>query len=103
ANVENVTVKANSTNIRSGPGTSYPAIGSSSSGDTYRLQKTDGDWHQIVLAHGEYGWVASWLTDTKGEPIPASNETAATVQAPEQQASSTSSDLTSLDGYNIML
>lgn len=56
------TVTHTDVNFRSGPGTSYPVIGSLDKGDTLRVLETQGDWVQAVSPRGITGWVASWLT-----------------------------------------
>ncbi len=68
-------VNATDVNFRSGPGTSYPAIGMLQKGDTLRLIETQGDWIRAVSPKGVTGWVASWLTtgasDAKGFTVTA--------------------------------
>ncbi|RDW20433.1 N-acetylmuramoyl-L-alanine amidase [Oceanobacillus chungangensis] len=97
---ENVTVTASSVNIRSGPSTNYSIIGSTYSGDTYPLVATDGDWHQVSLANGSIGWIASWLTNKvtrTEEPTHTSSVGAA------DNTAATSSTSGSLAGFNIVI
>ena len=54
------TVTATDVNFRSGPGTSYPVIGSLDKGDVLRVLEVQGDWMHAV-AQGITGWVAAWL------------------------------------------
>jgi len=44
-------------NVRSGPGTSYPVIGSLAPGDSTGVTNTDGNWCQVDLS-GTEGWVS---------------------------------------------
>ena len=95
---DSITVTANSVRLRSGPGTDYNVIGSSSAGDTYNIVETNGDWHQIKFSNGSTGWIAAWLTNTSStseqssEPINTSNNT---------NNNTPQSD--SLEGYTIVL
>lgn len=61
--IETITITADGVNIRSGPGEEYPVIGSASSGKTYELIHTEGNWHKVSLKGGKTGWVASKLTN----------------------------------------
>lgn len=56
------TVTHTDVNFRSGPGTSYPVIGSLNKGDVLRVLDVKGDWMQAVSPKGITGWVAAWLT-----------------------------------------
>jgi N-acetylmuramoyl-L-alanine amidase len=56
------TVTATDVNFRSGPGTSYPVIGSLDKGDVLRVLEVQGDWMHAVSPKGITGWVAAWLT-----------------------------------------
>lgn len=58
------TVTATDVNFRSGPGTSYPVIGSLDRGDTLWVLDTSGEWKHAVSPWGQTGWVAGWLTST---------------------------------------
>lgn len=95
---DSITVTANSVRLRSGPGTDYNVIGSSSAGDTYNIVETNGDWHQIKFSNGSTGWIAAWLTNTSStseqssEPINTSNNT--NNNTPQSE---------SLEGYTIVL
>ncbi len=98
---DSITVTANSVRLRSGPGTNYNVIGSSSAGDTYNIVETNSDWHQIKLSNGQAGWIAAWLTNTSSnseqtsEPNNTSNNTN-TTNTPKVKSGS-------LEGYNIVL
>lgn len=63
-----VRLTANQTaNIRSGPGTNYPAIGRLSAGDSYPIvaKNPAGDWYQFQI-EGRDGWVISSLVTVSG-------------------------------------
>lgn len=58
-----VPVTASSTvNLRGGPGTNYPVVGTLSAGQTAQAVARNGDW--LYLANGM--WVAGWLVSTQG-------------------------------------
>lgn len=56
-------------NVRSGPGTGYPKIGSLANGATYRVtgQSEDGSWWQITY-DGREGWVSGDVVNLGGNP-----------------------------------
>lgn len=58
-----VTILADGVNIRSGPGQNYIVVDSASTGNTFPVVQSEGEWHQIKLENGQKAWVASWLTD----------------------------------------
>lgn len=70
---EKITIIANGVNIRSGPGTNHSIIGSTSSGDTYNIVDSSGDWCKVSLANGDTAWIAGWLTNMGTKELPASN------------------------------
>jgi len=58
-------------NVRSGPGTTYPLVGSGNQGQTFRItgKNPAGDWWQIDF-NGQTGWVIGQLvTVTGGESV----------------------------------
>lgn len=57
------TVTADSLRIRSGPGTSYSAIGSLQQGEQVTVTASKGDWLNIRTAGGAKGWVAKEYVD----------------------------------------
>jgi hypothetical protein len=64
-----VRLTANQTaNVRSGPGTSYPAIGRLSAGDSYPIvaKNPGGDWYQFEI-EGREGWVTASLVSVSGD------------------------------------
>jgi len=73
AQTETITVKEKKINVRSGPGTNYSIIASIKEGETYSVEKREGEWIQIVLDSGEKAWVANWVV---------SLETVNTLEAP---------------------
>ncbi len=70
-------VAAKTINVRGGPGTAYPVVGSLSDGDNVRIvaKNAAGDWWQIRLPNEVLGWVydaiVSITGDTGGIPVAA--------------------------------
>lgn len=90
-NEEEVQVTASGVNIRSGPGTENSIIGAATSGDTYQLIESSGDWVKVLLSSGHEGWIAANLTNqTQGSEA-------------VEQTSNVSNANGSLAGYNIVL
>ena len=89
-NETNIQVTASGVNIRSGPGTDYSIIGSTTSGDTYHLIESSGDWVKVSLSNGGHGWIAANLTNQ-----------APTVEKTNKVSHSNANG--SLAGYNIVL
>lgn len=54
-----------SLNVREGPGLSYKVMKKAQEGESFPLVKEDGDWIQVEISSGKYGWVASWLVSKK--------------------------------------
>jgi uncharacterized protein YraI len=83
-----MTAKGDTVNVRSGPGTEYPKIGSLDAGKTVKITgKNDaGDWYQFQLGE-ENGWVFGQMVTTIGgldqvaQVKVAAAPTAAAVQA----------------------
>jgi hypothetical protein len=63
------TITANSVNIRTGPGTNFPAVTKLNKGDKVTIKDQAFGWYKIVISGGTTGWVASWLADT-GTGVP---------------------------------
>ncbi|RSD25224.1 N-acetylmuramoyl-L-alanine amidase [Mesobacillus subterraneus] len=53
-------LKVNS-NVRTGPGTTYPIISIEKAGTLLEKIGEDGEWFEVKKANGEVGWVAGWL------------------------------------------
>ena len=55
-------------NVRSGPGTAYPLLGSLEQGQEFEIVGRDGqsDWWQFCCLSGDQGWVSADLVDTAG-------------------------------------
>jgi N-acetylmuramoyl-L-alanine amidase len=51
-------------NIRSGPGTDFPALSKASFGASFNVTARQGDWYQIAL-NDRTGWVAGWLVNLR--------------------------------------
>ena len=56
-------------NMRGGPGTYYPVVGTLNAGGVARItgKNPGGDWWQITLAGGALGWVYGALVETSGD------------------------------------
>ncbi|OGR15795.1 MAG: hypothetical protein A2X81_15790 [Desulfobacterales bacterium GWB2_56_26] len=54
---EEVWIKADNLNIRSGPGRRYRAIGQLDRGDVVEVSGKEGDWYSVRLRGGSYGWI----------------------------------------------
>lgn len=65
-NQPTVTILNPGTNLREGPGTSYPAIERADVGDQFPILDTEGDWYQIQLPDGKKAYVAGWIVSVKG-------------------------------------
>lgn len=59
-------------NIRSGPGTSSPVISTLMGGTVLDAYEKSGDWQKVKLPNGAFGWIAGWLVDngTNAGPVP---------------------------------
>lgn len=91
-----ITISANSVRIRSGPGTDYDMIGSTSQGDTFQLVESQNDWYKVTLSNGKTGWIAAWLTGSASDaPAIETNHTSVKASTPK--------DNKPLAGYNIVL
>lgn len=62
ANTPHHIVKGTRVNLRGGPGTQHPIVGSASYGDVLRTTRRQGDWVQVQNPNGRgTAWVASSL------------------------------------------
>lgn len=61
----NATVTVGQANVRLGPGTNYPTIGTVAKGDNISAigLNSDKNWVQIQLADGSVGWIGSGLVE----------------------------------------
>ncbi|WP_249869424.1 N-acetylmuramoyl-L-alanine amidase [Oceanobacillus saliphilus] len=91
-----ITVTAGNVNVRSGPSMDHSIIGSTGTGNTYKLVETAGDWHKVDIGDGSFGWIAAWLTDA-ATPQVASTSVNANDSTVKPAASG------SLEGYTIVL
>lgn len=90
-----ITMTEGNVRVRSGPGTAYNMVASTSHGESFQLLASQNNWHKIALNNGESGWVAAWLTSSPSD-VPAQtthNETQTNTQQAKQ----------SLSGHNIVL
>lgn len=64
----NATVTVGQANVRLGPGTNYPIVGTIAKGDNISATgfSSDKNWVQIQLADGSIGWVGSELVKLEG-------------------------------------
>lgn len=85
---------ASEVNVRSGPGTSYPIVGSLAANSTMPVtgRNQDSSWWQVRQANGQSGWVASWVVEARDvaglpvAPAPPLEEQPAPVSVPEDTA-----------------
>lgn len=64
ANSGTAVVNTASLNVRSGPGLTYPVIGSMKRGESVDILSTSNDWLEIRLG-ASTGWIASWLVTSE--------------------------------------
>ena len=57
-------------NVRSGPGLSYEVVDALKRDEQVEVISTSGDWLE-VKHNGQTGWIASWLTTSTDESVPA--------------------------------
>lgn len=72
APVQQVTIRSNNTNIRSGPSINDAVIVAASQGESFTLIEAVNDWYKIAFSDGSTGYVANWVVD-----LSASNKDAA--------------------------
>lgn len=73
APVQQVTIRTDGTNIRSGPSIEDSVIETASKGESFAFVEAANDWYVIELADGTQGYIANWVVD-----LSASNEAAPT-------------------------
>ncbi|GBG06499.1 hypothetical protein PAT3040_01026 [Paenibacillus agaridevorans] len=56
------------TNLRSGPGMDYSVVAKAQSGETFRIDGSEGEWYRIVLTNGRQAYVAKWVVQTEEVP-----------------------------------
>jgi N-acetylmuramoyl-L-alanine amidase len=69
AETANVKINANSVNVRSGPGLSYPVVYGVKKDQTFELMARDGEWIKIKLSQNSSGWIAGWLVTEQSTTI----------------------------------
>lgn len=72
APIQQVTIRSNNTNIRSGPSIEDGVLTTASQGDSFSFVEAVDDWYKIDLGDGSTGYVANWVVD-----LSASTEEAA--------------------------
>ncbi|MBM6613882.1 N-acetylmuramoyl-L-alanine amidase [Desemzia sp. RIT804] len=73
APVQQVTIRTDGTNIRSGPSIEDSVVETAFKGDSFAFVEAVNDWYLIELANGTQGYVANWVVD-----LSANNEAAPT-------------------------
>jgi len=53
-------------NIRSGPGTNYDIVTSTTEGDSFTIVNTHGEWYEILLPNSEKAFIAGWIVQVVG-------------------------------------
>lgn len=69
-----LTVRSNSLNVRSGPGTLYPTVATVKAPERYSILKEESGWYKIDLLNQKQGWVAGWLVDVSSGSLPPSRD-----------------------------
>ncbi len=76
---EQVTIKVDLLNVRSGAGLTYSVIAKVKKGQTYDVVEKKNDWIKIKLSNSSTGWVAGWLVTEKKQPTSPKPTTSETV------------------------
>lgn len=60
------TVKSQALNVRAGPGTTHPIIGTSKQGDVLQVtgRNDDGSWLEVTLPDDQIGWISASLAES---------------------------------------
>lgn len=58
-----IRVKNADTNLRSGPGTTYPVVGNVQPGQIFPIVQTEGDWYVIRMPDNSTAYIAGWIVD----------------------------------------
>ncbi|ENI8381286.1 N-acetylmuramoyl-L-alanine amidase [Listeria monocytogenes] len=61
--LQTVTIRDDSTNIRNKPSRDGAVIKKANSGQGFAIQGVQGDWYKIRTTSGEEGYVANWVVD----------------------------------------
>jgi N-acetylmuramoyl-L-alanine amidase len=61
-------VKVDKANVRSGPGTGYPAMTTFSAGTKIRILETSGDWYRVALPREGQGWIYKDMVTLDSSP-----------------------------------
>jgi len=68
ATAQNVSVKKDNVNVRTGPGTNFPVYMELFKGYPLKVQQTKGDWLQVSDFENDKGWIFSSLV-TPGKTV----------------------------------
>ncbi len=93
ASVQPQLVAPGTVNIRSGPGTNYPVVGSLNGNTPVNIvgRNPNTSWWQIEITPGSIGWVASSVvsaSNAEGVPVTAAPAASAAAAVPQPAASS---------------
>ncbi|MBC1483502.1 SH3 domain-containing protein [Listeria sp. FSL L7-1509] len=67
SNLQTVTIRENSTNIRSDASRNSAVLEKANSGQSFAIQGVQGDWYQIRTTSGTTGYVANWVVDVSNK------------------------------------
>lgn len=95
-----VTITATDVNVRSGSGTEHSVISSTTSGDTYKLIESKGNWVKVEQSQGD-GWIYAELTDQA--PSGSSGDAEKMSTDKNNKSSEKKSSDGTLNGINIVL
>ena len=78
------TINSDIANLRSGPGTAYPTVGTLSQGQAVELvaRNEAGDWVQLTAPDGNPAWLAAFLVDNVPGDLPIISAPAIELAAP---------------------
>lgn len=95
-------VPSRAMNVRGGPGTNFPVIGSAAAGSSYAItgKNEDGSWYQVCCFSGDQkGWLSASLVTVQGDaaaiavaediPTPEPTATTAPTATPDPNATAT--------------
>ncbi|TCN24597.1 SH3 domain-containing protein [Mesobacillus foraminis] len=68
SNVKNqtLTILSDGSNIREDAAVDSPVVQRANKGDRFEIQGLKGDWYQVSLDNGSYGYVAGWIVSVTG-------------------------------------
>ncbi|MGE5390127.1 MAG: N-acetylmuramoyl-L-alanine amidase [Deltaproteobacteria bacterium] len=81
-------------NIRSGPGTSFSAVGRAIQGETFTLLSREGDWYHILTSGGQEAYIVGYLARI-GQPGNTSGSVVVNTKTTDPTASTNTASATS--------